>query len=95
MRRRGRSGGCGHPGDELTCERLIMEALFEFEEGTMPPDARAELERHFADCPPCLRFLDSYRATGRTLRNLKPREIPPTLAKTVFEFVVSRCGKKR
>ena len=78
----------------LTCERLVMEALYDFEEGTMPEPERAELERHLALCPPCVHFLDSYRATGKTLRALKPREIPPSLAQTVFQFVKARCGKK-
>lgn len=90
---RGQGGSC-HAPDDITCERLVMEALYDFEEGTMPEAERAELERHLALCPPCVHFLDSYRATGRTLRALKPREIPATLAQTVFQFVRARCGKK-
>ncbi len=78
----------------VTCERLVMEALYDFEAGTMPEAERAALERHLSACPPCVRFLDSYRATGRTLRALKPREIPASLARTVFEFVKARCEKK-
>lgn len=77
----------------LTCERLVMEALYDFEEGTMPEAERSELERHLALCPPCVHFLESYRATGKTLRALKPREIPESLARTVFEFVKARCKK--
>jgi anti-sigma factor RsiW len=80
--------------EELSCKSLVMEALYDFEEGTMPETERRELERHLEACPPCVRFLDSYRATGRTLRALKPREVPPTLARTVFEFVKARCAKK-
>jgi hypothetical protein len=80
--------------EEITCKRLVMEALYDFEEGTMPQGERAEFEKHLALCPPCVEFLDSYRATGRTLRALKPREIPPTLARTVFQFVKTRCSKK-
>ena len=86
------TGHC-HSGD-LTCERLVMEALYDFDAGTMPAADRAEFERHLALCPPCVCFLDSYRATGRTLRALKPREVPPALARTVFQFVKARCGKK-
>jgi anti-sigma factor RsiW len=85
-------GHC-HSAD-MTCERLVMEALYDFEEGTMPSSERAHFEEHLAACPPCVRFLDSYRATGRTLRALKPREIPPTLARTVFQFVKERCKKR-
>jgi anti-sigma factor RsiW len=80
--------------DEITCRRLILEYLVEYEDGTMPAPDRLALEEHFADCPPCLVFLKSYRATGRTLKMLKPREIPKNLAKAVIEFVRSRCDKK-
>ena len=82
-----------HAGGDLTCQRLVMEALYDFEEGTMPAPERSELERHLSACPPCVRFLESYRATGRTLRALKPREIPSSLARTVFDFVKARCKK--
>lgn len=88
----GAAEGCHSHG--VTCERLVMEALYDFEAGTMPEAERAVLESHLSACPPCVRFLDSYRATGRTLRALKPREIPASLAKTVFEFVKARCEKK-
>ena len=84
---------CHGPGD-LTCERLVMEALYDFEEGTMPAAERSLLEGHLSACPPCVRFLESYRATGRTLRALKPREVPASLARTVFEFVKARAAKK-
>ena len=93
MTRRAKGQGPCH-SEEITCKRLVMEALYDFEEGTMPEAERAEFERHLALCPPCVGFLDSYRATGRTLRALKPREVPNALARTVFEFVKARCGKK-
>jgi anti-sigma factor RsiW len=92
--KKGASAPPEHCHTEVSCKSLVMEALYDFEEGTMPTPERAELERHLQACPPCVRFLDSYRATGRTLRTLKPRDIPPTLARTVFEFVKARCSKK-
>jgi putative zinc finger protein len=80
--------------DDVTCEKLILECLFDFEDGTMPEEERRELQRHFEMCPPCMNFLTTYRATGRTLKMLKPREIPPALAETVLVFVRKRCGKE-
>ena len=52
------------------------------------------LEAHLSHCPPCVVFLDTYRATGRTLRMLKPRDIPKNLAEAVVNFVKSRCKDK-
>jgi putative zinc finger protein len=80
--------------DAITCKRLILEYLVDYEDGAMPEDVRRDLEWHLEHCPPCLVFLKEYRATGRTLRMLKPREIPCNLAEAVMNFVKERCGKK-
>ncbi|HTY43526.1 MAG TPA: anti-sigma factor [Thermoanaerobaculia bacterium] len=80
--------------DHLTCKKLILDYLVEYEDGSMPETERKELEWHLEHCPPCVVFLKSYRATGRTLRMLKPREIPKNLADAVIGFVRARCAKK-
>lgn len=79
---------------DLNCKRFILECLIEYEDGTMPAEERALFEQHMELCPPCLRFLTSYRATGKTLKLLKPEEIPPDLAQSVLAFVRSRAGRK-
>ncbi|HEY3203014.1 MAG TPA: zf-HC2 domain-containing protein [Thermoanaerobaculia bacterium] len=81
--------------DEINCRRLILECLGDYEDGSMPAEERQLLERHLSHCPPCVLFVESYRATGRTLRMLKPREIPKDLAEAVMRFVRARCDKKR
>jgi anti-sigma factor RsiW len=80
--------------DAITCKQLILDSLVEYEDGSMAQSDRQELERHLSHCPPCVVFLKSYRATGRTLRMLKPREIPKNLAEAVMRFVRARCDKK-
>jgi anti-sigma factor RsiW len=79
---------------DLTCKKFILECLIEYEDGTMPAEERALFREHMELCPPCLRFLTSYRATGKTLKLLKPEEIPPDLARSVLAFVRSRAGRK-
>jgi hypothetical protein len=81
--------------DEFTCRKIILECLLEYEEGAMGEEDRRELEHHFADCPPCGQFLSTYRATGKTLKMLKPQEIPPALAQTVIAFVKSRSARRK
>jgi len=103
MRRHKAGGGAPRDGGRkraeeracppLTCKRLVLDALIDYEDGTIARPLREEFERHLALCPPCLKFLDSYRATGRALTRLKPREIPPTLARTVLQFVKARCRR--
>ncbi len=78
----------------MNCRRLILEYLCDYEDGTMPAPERAALEEHLSHCPPCVVFLHSYRATGRTLRKLKPKEIPRNLADAVVTFVKARCKRE-
>lgn len=80
--------------DAINCKRVILEYLVEYEDGSMPEAVRQDFEAHLSHCPPCVVFLKSYRATGRTLRMLKPRDIPKNLADAVVGFVRARCGKK-
>ena len=80
--------------DEMNCRRLILEYLCDYEDGSMPAAEREALEAHLSHCPPCVVFLHSYRATGRTLRKLKPTELPRNLADAVVNFVKARCNKE-
>ena len=80
--------------DEMSCRRLILEYLCDYEDGSMPAAEREALEAHLSHCPPCVVFLHSYRATGRTLRKLKPTELPRNLADAVVNFVKARCNKE-
>jgi anti-sigma factor RsiW len=81
--------------DEFTCKRLILECLGDYEDGSMPDSERHQFEQHLSHCPPCVEFLDSYRATGRCLKMLKPRDIPRNLAEAVMKFVRKRCPEKK
>jgi anti-sigma factor RsiW len=78
----------------MSCRRLILEYLGDYEDGSMPAAERQALEAHLSHCPPCVVFLHSYRATGRTLRKLKPKELPRNLAEAVMKFVKARCNKE-
>ena len=60
----------------------------------MPAEERDAFRRHIEMCPPCVEFLSTYEATGRTLKLLKPRDVPPDLAKAVVSFVRSRGRDK-
>jgi anti-sigma factor RsiW len=79
---------------DWTCKKVILDLLIEYEDGAMPPEDRADFERHMDMCPPCIRFLTTYRATGKTLKLLKPEEIPHDLAQSVLAFVRSRTRRE-
>ena len=79
---------------DTTCKKVILDLLIEYEDGSMSADDRSDFERHIEMCPPCVRFLTTYRATGKTLKLLKPEEIPADLALSVLAFVRSRTRRE-
>jgi anti-sigma factor RsiW len=43
--------------------REFTEFLHEYLFGNLPAEERAEFDRHLAECPWCIAYLDSYRTT--------------------------------
>ena len=80
---------------DWTCKQVILDLLIEYEDGAMESGERVLFERHIEMCPPCVNFLTTYRATGRTLKLLKPEEIPSDLAQSGLAFVRARAGRKK
>lgn len=80
------AGGGGEPN----CRKIVLDLLGEYEAGALPAGERLALERHIAMCPPCVRFLSTYRATGKALKALKPCEVPGELADSILAFVRAR-----
>jgi anti-sigma factor RsiW len=73
----------------MTC-RELAEFIMAYLDGELSAPQRAEFEQHMSVCPPCVRYLDSYRKTvaaSRSLANVNPPEpvdIPDDLVKAIL-----------
>jgi anti-sigma factor RsiW len=63
----------------ITCRELI-DFLMSYVDGELPPEQRAEFDRHLGACPPCRRYLDSYEQTVRLSKGLKEGDASPAPA---------------
>lgn len=63
------------PMSHHRCQKIV-DLLLEYLEGDLPDEERAHLERHFADCPPCLNFLETYKETGHICRCALEKAMP-------------------
>jgi anti-sigma factor RsiW len=61
----------------------MAKLIFDYVEGTLDPLVAAKLEKHLADCPECIEFLQTYRSTkhlchehGRVERQAPPVRPP-------------------
>jgi anti-sigma factor RsiW len=69
-----------------TCQSGV-ELLMDYLEGQIAPDVRAAVERHVADCPRCIAFVESYRRTPDIFKQATAATLPPDLARTLVEAV--------
>ncbi|MCI0370976.1 MAG: anti-sigma factor [candidate division NC10 bacterium] len=73
----------------MSCKELV-NLLADYLEGQMDPEAARDLDQHLADCPACLNFLKTYRATTRLIREIACEDIPPELGERLQEFLRER-----
>lgn len=78
----------------VTCQHSI-ELLHEYIDGTLPPDEKEALDRHFKACPPCLDFLRKYQATPTVCRQALNQEISQELGDRLYAFLRQKCKKSR
>ena len=68
--------------------REFTEFLHEYLFDDLPPDERAEFEKHLAECPWCVAYLDSYKQTIQLEQAaFSTREDAPVLAEAPEELV--------
>ena len=77
-----------------TCKE-ILDLLSDYLDGEMPPDRSDAFEHHMEQCPPCLDFLDSVRATRSLASSLRCDEIPEEVQRSLRAFLgrETRGGK--
>ena len=64
-----------------------MELLGEYIEGSLPADRAKALEDHLSECPPCITFVRTYKATRGLCRKAMAREMPSELMHSLSTFL--------
>jgi anti-sigma factor RsiW len=80
------------PTQGLACKEVV-ELVTDYLEGMLPPDKRAELEAHLADCPGCTNYIEQMRLTIGMLRNLAQESVFPETKEELVQ--VFRQWKQR
>lgn len=59
--------------------KAVFERLSEYIDGELPADACEHIAEHIADCPPCVKFVESLKKSVGVFRAYRPGEEPPPL----------------
>jgi len=78
----------------LTCREQV-DLLADYLDGTLHPETARALERHLEDCPSCLAFINTYRATNAWVRELTYEEMPEELKTRLATFLKVKILQKR
>jgi anti-sigma factor (TIGR02949 family) len=76
----------------FTCKDSI-DLLLEFLDGEMPAEDAKHLEEHLSECPPCVDFLRTYKATPSLCKRALGKQMPKELATKLTDFLRGKCGK--
>jgi anti-sigma factor RsiW len=72
----------------ITC-RDLAEFLNDYVADELPADQRERFERHMAECPPCVVYVETYRITIRLTHSLRDTALPPDVACRLREAVAA------
>jgi anti-sigma factor RsiW len=78
---------------DIACRELV-ELVTEYLEGALPPDEVAAIDRHLAECDPCLRYLRQMRATGRALSLLPTEQVSETLSDEAVDTLLAAFRRR-
>ena len=72
----------------MICCKECLELLHDYLEDELSEEVHASLEDHFEDCPPCIAFLNTYKATiHMSQTTLKSNDIPDIVKERLKKFV--------
>ena len=82
----------------MSCREFI-EFLWKYLEEDLPADERRTFDEHLAECPHCVRYLDSYRKTvslGREAFTVAPPEgpVPTDVPEELVHAILAARGSR-
>lgn len=72
--------------------KTTISLLADFLDGALAPEIEAALRAHFASCPKCVEFLESYRGTSRVVRQATDVTIAAEVEARLLRFLERECG---
>ena len=70
----------------MNCQQIV-DLLVDYLDGDLAAEQEQRLEEHLESCPPCVKFIDSYRSTSTVCRRALTIEMPGAVKSTLFDFL--------
>jgi len=76
----------------FSCKDCV-DVLRAYLDGEMTAEDEAHFKAHLGDCPPCLEFLESYKATPGLCRKALARRMPEELSSKLKSFLREKTSR--
>ena len=73
----------------MTCQDAIA-LLGDYLETALGAETLADLERHLADCAPCVAYLNTFKATGAAVAGTERVEMPAEMRERLRSYLLAR-----
>jgi anti-sigma factor RsiW len=77
---------------QLTCKEVILDYLADYLDKVLSPGVVADLERHLADCPECVAYLNTYKKTRDLTRQAMPQAMPEEMKAHLRAFLLKNLA---
>jgi len=74
----------------VTCQHSLSQ-LQDYLDGTLSPEEKAKLDRHFRACPPCIDFVRKYKATPQVCAKALDHDVPKDMGDRLTSFLRDKC----
>jgi len=78
--------------DDISC-RELTEFIQRYLDGELPKEEAETFEEHLGLCPPCIRYLDSYKTTVQLEKACAPGSEP--MPEQLVQGIVEAMKKRR
>jgi anti-sigma factor RsiW len=86
MAKKRRTPQAQSPAADLTCQQVVT-LLVDYVTEDMAPQPRMAFEAHLRECPECVAFLATYKATIHATRAIRYEAIPEAMLTRVRRFL--------
>lgn len=76
----------------FTCKDCV-DVLRDYLDGEMSPEDEAHFKSHLEDCPPCVEFLESYRATPGLCKKALAQRMPQELSEKLKAYLREKATR--
>ena len=72
----------------------VIQLLTDYIDGELEPDSQSRLDGHFKVCPPCVKFLETFKVTVELTGTFRCEDIPEAVSEKLHAFLEQQLRRE-